>query len=174
MPGQEGKKASGRRLAQALERLEAFYGDVKPALTFTSPYELLVAVMLSAQCTDKRVNIVTSDLFRRYNTPEAMLTLTAKELEDKIRTCGLSPTKSKNILATSKIIVEQYDSKGSRYHRGAANAARRREKDGERGRIRRLRHSRNRRGTHMYSAYRTASGSRTRKTWRRPSSSSKR
>lgn len=94
----------------ALARLENYYTDAKPELSFASPYELLIAVMLSAQCTDKRVNAVTQKLFENYHTPEKMLQLSAEVLEPMIRSCGLSPTKSKNILAATKIIVEQYGS----------------------------------------------------------------
>ena len=64
----------------ALAELEKLYPDAKPALAFKTPYELLVAVVLSAQCTDERVNKVTAVLFEKYNTPQAMLTLTQKEL----------------------------------------------------------------------------------------------
>ena len=64
-----------------LSELATLYPDAKPALEFRSPYELLVAVILSAQCTDERVNKVTAELFRIYNTPEAMLGLSQEELE---------------------------------------------------------------------------------------------
>ena len=64
-----------------LKELAALYPDAQPALEFGSPYELLVAVILSAQCTDERVNKVTKVLFEKYNTPEKMLTLTQAELE---------------------------------------------------------------------------------------------
>ena len=59
-----------------MTELERLYPDAQPALHFNSPYELLVAVILSAQCTDERVNKVTAELFKEYNTPEKMLTLT--------------------------------------------------------------------------------------------------
>ena len=60
---------------KVLEELEKLYGGEKCGLDFTSPFELLIATMLSAQCTDVRVNIVTGELFKEYNTPEALLTL---------------------------------------------------------------------------------------------------
>ena len=72
----------------ALAELANLYPDAKPALKYTTPYELLVAVVLSAQCTDERVNIVTAKLFEKYNTPEAMVTLSQKELEKYIFSCG--------------------------------------------------------------------------------------
>ena len=62
----------------------------KPALNFSTPFELLVAVVLSAQCTDQRVNLVTKELFKNYNTPEKMLMLNQAELEKYIYSCGLS------------------------------------------------------------------------------------
>lgn len=95
---------------EVLRRMEDFYGELKPALEYGSQYELLVAVMLSAQCTDVRVNIVTRELFKRYNTPEAMAALEPDELEPMIRSCGLAASKSKNIVAMSRILVEKYGS----------------------------------------------------------------
>ena len=73
---------------QALAILQALYPDAKPALRYNTPYELLVAVVLSAQCTDERVNKVTAVLFESYNTPEKMVTLTQDELEKYIFSCG--------------------------------------------------------------------------------------
>lgn len=87
------------------------YPDADTELKFNSEYELLVAVMLSAQCTDKRVNQVTEKLFKDYNTPEKMLTLTQEELEQKIFSCGFYKNKAKNILKTSKTLVEKYNGK---------------------------------------------------------------
>jgi len=71
---------------EMLERFQQQYGILKPALHYHSPFELLVAVVLSAQCTDERVNIVTEDLFPLYNTPKKMLELGLLGLESKIRT----------------------------------------------------------------------------------------
>ena len=73
---------------EILTLLERMYPDAAPALKFRSPYELLVAVILSAQCTDERVNKVTDVLFAQYNTPEKMLTLSQEELEKYIYSCG--------------------------------------------------------------------------------------
>ena len=73
---------------RALQILQALYPDAKPALIFRTPYELLVAVVLSAQCTDERVNKVTEVLFKEHSTPETMLMLTQKQLEEYIFSCG--------------------------------------------------------------------------------------
>ncbi len=94
---------------KVIEILENMYPDADTELVFNSTYELLVAVMLSAQCTDKRVNSVTAELFKKYNTPQKMLTLTQKELEEKIFSCGFYKNKAKNILATSKALVENFN-----------------------------------------------------------------
>lgn len=80
----------------------------KPALEYSTPYELLVAVMLSAQCTDARVNLVTRELFKKYNTPEKMLALNAEELEKKIFSCGLYKTKAAHILSASADIIARF------------------------------------------------------------------
>lgn len=91
-----------------LEGLEALYGDEQCGLDFSSPFELLIATILSAQCTDVRVNIVTAELFKAYNTPEKMLTLTEPKLKEKIKTCGLANTKAKNILATCHQLLADF------------------------------------------------------------------
>ncbi|ADK16951.1 MULTISPECIES: endonuclease III [Clostridium] len=92
-----------------LKVLKETYPEAKCALNFGSPYELLVSTMLSAQCTDVRVNKVTSELYKQYNTPEKMISLTEEELGEKIKSCGFFRNKSKNILATSRELVEKYD-----------------------------------------------------------------
>ena len=94
--------------AEILNKLEKLYPDADTELQFRSHYELLVAVMLSAQCTDRRVNVVTAELFKEYNTPEAMIALSQTELEQKIFSCGFYKNKAKNILATSEILVRDY------------------------------------------------------------------
>lgn len=93
----------------ALQTLAALYPDAKPALHYKTPYELLVAVILSAQCTDERVNIVTAKLFEKHSTPQAMLTLSQKELEKYIFSCGFYRMKAEHILSASKDIVEKFD-----------------------------------------------------------------
>ena len=80
----------------------------KPALIYSTPFELLIAVILSAQCTDERVNKVTAELFKEYNTPKKMLTLTNSELERKIFSCGLYKSKAEHILSACKVIEEKF------------------------------------------------------------------
>ncbi len=96
-------------VAKVVSVLSKEYPDAKPELIFNSEYELLVAVILSAQCTDKRVNVVTSELFKEYNTPSKMITLSVEELAEKIKPCGLNNSKAKHILEASKSIVEEYN-----------------------------------------------------------------
>lgn len=93
---------------EILSTLERMYPDAAPALQFGSPYELLIAVILSAQCTDERVNKVTKVLFEKYNTPEKMLTLTQEALEQYIFSCGFYHNKAKHILSASHDIMEKF------------------------------------------------------------------
>lgn len=93
------------------DKLDKIFPEPKCELEYNSVYQLLVAVILSAQCTDKRVNIVTKELFKNYDTPEKMLTLTQEELEDKIHSCGFYHNKAKNILSMSKDLIEKFDGK---------------------------------------------------------------
>lgn len=104
----ETKVQKAERLKRALEILKETYPDAKPELEFTSPFELLVATMLSAQSTDRQVNKVTRVLFPKYSTPRAFAALSYEELEPYIKGCGLYKTKGNNIIAASRIIVEQY------------------------------------------------------------------
>ncbi len=92
-----------------LEKLDQLFPDPKCELNYKNNYELLVAVILSAQCTDKRVNVVAEELFKEYNTPEKMLLLSQEELENKIHSCGFYHNKAKNILAMSKSLIENFD-----------------------------------------------------------------
>lgn len=92
-----------------LENLDNLFPNPKCELNYNSTYELLVAVILSAQCTDKRVNIVTEELFKEYNKPNKMLSLTQEELEEKIHSCGFYHNKAKNILSMSKDLIEHFD-----------------------------------------------------------------
>lgn len=95
-------------IQKILDELSRLYPDAQPALHFKSPYELLVAVILSAQCTDERVNKVTKVLFENYDTPEKMLTLTQEELEKYIFSCGFYRNKAAHILSASKDIIEKF------------------------------------------------------------------
>lgn len=94
--------------AQMVSLLLELYPDAAPELTFKSDYELLVAVILSAQCTDVRVNEVTNVLFNLASTPEDMTKLSLNALEDIIRPCGLFHTKAKNILTMSETLTLKY------------------------------------------------------------------
>jgi endonuclease-3 len=93
---------------EILKELAALYPDASPALRFNSPYELLVAVILSAQCTDERVNKVTEVLFREHSTPEAMVTLSQSELERYIFSCGFYRNKAAHILSASHDIIDKF------------------------------------------------------------------
>lgn len=88
--------------------LEQTYLGAKPALKFRNPFELLIAVILSAQCTDKRVNVTTARLFAKAPTPAAIVALGLPQLEEEIRDCGLFRNKAKNIMATCVTLCEQY------------------------------------------------------------------
>lgn len=92
----------------ALAELERLYKGAKPALRYRSPYELLIAVILSAQCTDERVNKVTKVLFENHSTPQAMLSLTQAELEKYIFSCGFYRMKAAHILSASRDILERF------------------------------------------------------------------
>ncbi|HEX5065512.1 MAG TPA: endonuclease III [Myxococcota bacterium] len=94
-----------RRLEKILDRL---YPEAAVPLAHEDPFTLLVAVVLSAQCTDARVNLVTPGLFARASTPAAMAKLSPREIQRLIRSCGLAPTKAKNIAALSRALVEEH------------------------------------------------------------------
>ena len=89
-------------------RLAELYPETPVPLVHHDAYTLLVAVVLSAQCTDKRVNVTTARLFQRAATPEAILEMGLSALEDEIRDCGLFRNKAKNILATCQLLCERY------------------------------------------------------------------
>lgn len=102
------KKMNKDKADQIIALLETTYGGTKCGLDFGTPYELLTATILSAQCTDIRVNIVTKELFPLADTPGEMLALGREKLEDIIRPCGLSKTKSANIIKTAQMLLDQY------------------------------------------------------------------
>ena len=97
------------RSAEQLRILEATYGGARPELKFGSPFELLIAVILSAQCTDRQVNLVTPRLFSEANTPAAMLGLGLERLEELIRPCGFYRTKAKHILGACRKLVDEFN-----------------------------------------------------------------
>ncbi|MBQ3181047.1 MAG: endonuclease III, partial [Firmicutes bacterium] len=86
---------------------EVYCGETS-ALEFGSTFQLLVAVMLSAQTNDNQVNKITRELFRDYGTPEKLAELDVPALEEKIKTCGLYKNKAKNIVATTRILLDEY------------------------------------------------------------------
>lgn len=102
------KSKKNERNERILTGLEALYPDAKPALKYSTAYELLVAVILSAQCTDERVNKVTAELFQDYNTPQKMVTLSQEELERKIYSCGFYRMKAEHILSASRDIIGNF------------------------------------------------------------------
>ena len=93
------------------KKLDKLYPNPKPPLNFVNSYTLLIAVLLSAQCTDDRVNIVTKDLFKLAKNPKDMLKLGEKKIYQIIKSCGLAPKKTKAILKTSKILCDKFNSR---------------------------------------------------------------
>jgi endonuclease-3 len=99
------------RALQIIELLEKEHPDAKIALNFSNPLELLVATILSAQCTDERVNIVTKNLFKKYTKAEDYAEADLKELEQDIRSTGFYHNKAKNIKKAASLLVEKFNSK---------------------------------------------------------------
>jgi endonuclease-3 len=93
---------------QQIAILEETYRGVKPALKFRNPFELLIAVILSAQCTDVRVNVVTERLFAKAPTPETIIGMGLGALEEEIRDCGLFRNKAKNIMAACQLLLQEH------------------------------------------------------------------
>lgn len=100
--------ANLKRTEEIIKRLRKAYPDAHCALDHTSAFELLIATILSAQCTDARVNIVTADLFRKYRGPADYLMVTQNELENDIRSTGFFRNKARNIQAACKRIIEEF------------------------------------------------------------------
>ena len=94
--------------AEQLRRLSEVYKNDGTMLHFTSPFTLLVAVILSAQCTDKRVNVITNRIFPRLDTPAKMVSLTQSQLETEIHDCGLYKAKAKNLLGMCRMLLFDY------------------------------------------------------------------
>ncbi len=99
------------RIAEILRRLEAAYPNAECALHHRSPWELLVATILSAQCTDARVNMVTPELFRKYPTPKAMSEASLPAIEEEIRSTGFYHNKAKSIVGAAKRLVSDFGGK---------------------------------------------------------------
>lgn len=98
-----------KKTLEIISLLKNEYPDVKCALVYTKPHELLIATRLSAQCTDKRVNMVTPAMFERFPTIEAFANAQVSEIEEYIKSCGLYKTKAKDISEMCKILHEKYD-----------------------------------------------------------------
>ena len=105
MESTEAKKARARKI---IARLKKAYPDAQCSLNHTNPLELLIATILSAQCTDDRVNIVTADLFRKYRTCEDYVNVDPAELEQDIHSTGFFRNKTKSIQGASKKLLEEY------------------------------------------------------------------
>jgi endonuclease-3 len=97
------------RVAYILQRLQALYPEPPVPLDHSDSFTLLIAVLLSAQCTDERVNQVTPALFARAATPQEMARLSVAEIRELIRPCGLSPQKAKAIAGLSRILLDEHD-----------------------------------------------------------------
>jgi endonuclease III len=100
-----------QRVRKIIRLLKRAYPDAKCSLNYSNAFELLIATILSAQCTDVRVNIVTQDLFRKYRKPEDYLKVSPRELEKDIRTTGFFRNKTRSIQGTAKVLTEQYGGK---------------------------------------------------------------
>ena len=96
---------------EMIKVLKKTYPDAKCSLDFKTPFELVIAVMLSAQCTDERVNKVTPSIFNKYSTPQDFADINLTELEELIHSCGFYKNKAKNIIACSQKIINDYNGK---------------------------------------------------------------
>lgn len=104
-------KLTKKEKLEALDILYDHFEDLGPELNYSNEFELLVAVMLSAQCTDERVNIVTEKLFKKYKSPKDYLEVDVEEIQKDIKSLGLYKTKAKNLKKTSEIIVSKMGGK---------------------------------------------------------------
>jgi endonuclease III len=102
--------APAKRIGEILALLKKEYPDAKCSLNYNSPFELLVATILSAQCTDARVNLVTKDLFQKYKKPEDYLRVPEEELQNDIRTTGFFRNKTKSIRGASRKLIDEFQS----------------------------------------------------------------
>jgi endonuclease-3 len=103
------KKATKKEIQAIKEALVARYSDAVTELTYKNAYELVIAVALSAQCTDKRVNVITPALFQKYPTPQALAVADINEVKSLINTCSFFNNKAKNIILMAQRVVEVYD-----------------------------------------------------------------
>lgn len=105
-----GNMLNKQEIDEVLKILKKLYPNAKSELNYTNPFELLIATILSAQSTDKRVNMITKDLFKDYKNPKDFLRLSQEELGEIIKSIGFYRNKSKNILKTCEILVHKYNS----------------------------------------------------------------
>lgn len=105
------KMLSKEEVKIVLDKLMERFPDAKAELDFTNSFELLIATILSAQCTDVQVNKTTSKLFKELKTPEDYVELSEEELGQRIKSCGFYKTKSKNILETCRLLINEHNSK---------------------------------------------------------------
>jgi endonuclease-3 len=104
------KMLSKEEIKVVLEKLDQRFPDAKAELNYTNPFELLIATILSAQCTDVQVNKTTSTLFEELKTPEDYIKLSEEEIGKRIKSCGFYKTKGKNILETCRLLIENHNS----------------------------------------------------------------
>ncbi len=105
------KKATKKEIEEIKKIFISKYNDAKTELNYKNLYELLIAVMLSAQCTDKRVNIITPALFKKYPTPKELANADIVELKELIKSCSFFNNKAKNLISMAKSVVENYNGK---------------------------------------------------------------
>ncbi len=105
------KKATKKKIEEIKKRFIERYSDAVTELEYKNIYELLIAVMLSAQCTDKRVNIITPDLFAKYPSVKELAEADLDELKSYINTCSFFNNKAKNLINMAKMVVEKFDGK---------------------------------------------------------------
>ena len=107
----EGKESASQRAKRIYQILDPLYPKEKTALKFTNPFELLIATILSAQCTDKRVNEVTKSLFKKYRSPQDYLNVPLEELEQDIRPTGFFKNKAKAIRGCCEALIKRHGGK---------------------------------------------------------------
>lgn len=100
---------SQKEAIEIIKKLKSYYPDATCSLDFETPFQMVIAVMLSAQCTDERVNKTTPSLFKKYGTPEKMAEVDINELELIIHPCGFYKNKAKNIKVCSQMLMEKYN-----------------------------------------------------------------
>jgi len=108
MAKRESPEELKKRTRAVIRRLKRAYPGARCSLNHSNPFELLIATILSAQCTDERVNIVTADLFRKFKKPEEYLKVATREVEKDIQSTGFFRNKTKSIQGTSRMLTEQY------------------------------------------------------------------